>query len=159
MHGDQMYNHAPTDYHCPLCALVGGLPDPLNSLDDVVLRDEHVLAFVSPAWWPNNPGHLLVIPTGHFENLYDLPVEMGGLVHAAIRTVALALKGTYGCDGISTRQHNEPAGNQDVWHYHVHVFPRYAGDALYLSQRRWTTPEERRPFAERLRAYLAAQDA
>jgi histidine triad (HIT) family protein len=156
-----MYNHAPANYRCPLCALARGAPDAYNTLDDIVWQDEQVLAFVAPAWWPNNPGHVLVIPTAHFENLFDLPVETGGLVHAAIRRVALALKTTYACDGISTRQHNEPAGNQDVWHYHVHVFPRYAGDALYLShaQRRWTTPEERAPYAARLRGYLRAHPA
>jgi histidine triad (HIT) family protein len=72
--------------------------------------------------------------------------------------VALAFKAVYDCDGVSTRQHNEPGGTQDVWHYHVHVFPRYTGDSLYLTQnqRRFVTPEERRPYAERLRAYLAS---
>lgn len=155
-----MYNHAPANYRCPLCALGRGAPDGLtNSLADVVLRDEQVLAFVSPAWWPNNPGHVLVIPVQHFENLYDLPVELGGALHAAIRSVALAFKATYACDGVSTRQHNEPAGNQDVWHYHVHVFPRYAGDSLYLTQdqRRLVTPQERHPYADKLRSYLASQ--
>jgi histidine triad (HIT) family protein len=85
---------------------------------------------VSPASWPNNPGHVVVIRTQHFENIYDLPAEIVGMLHAAIRTVALALKAAYACDRVSTHQHNEPAGNQDAWHYHVHVFPRYAGDSL-----------------------------
>jgi hypothetical protein len=44
---------------------------------------------LSSASWPNNPGHVLVIPTQHSENIYDLPVDMGGVLHAAIRTVAL----------------------------------------------------------------------
>ncbi|WP_222619102.1 hypothetical protein [Ornithinibacillus hominis] len=35
---------------------------------------------------------------------------------------ALAMKDTYDCDGITTRQHNEPAGSQDVWHYYLHVY-------------------------------------
>src|SRR5215468_4186486 len=106
-----MYNHAPADYRCPLCALTQGTPDGLNVLDDIILHDEQVLAFVAPAWWPNNPGHVLVIPTDHYENLYDLPVALAGPLHAAIRAVALALKATSGCDGVATRQHNEPAGN------------------------------------------------
>jgi histidine triad (HIT) family protein len=152
-----MYNHAPADYRCPLCLLAQGTPDALSSPDDIVLQDEQVMAFMSVATWPNNPGHVVVIPIQHFENIYDLPVEMGGVLHGAIRTIALALKGAYGCDGISTRQHNEPAGNQDVWHYHVHVFPRYAGDSLYVShnQRRLSTADDRRPYAARLRASLA----
>jgi hypothetical protein len=47
------------------------------------------------------------------------------------------------------RQHNEPAGNQEVWHYHLHVFPRYARDDLYGSLYRETTLEERLPYARR----------
>ncbi|MEP7294527.1 MAG: diadenosine tetraphosphate hydrolase, partial [Chloroflexota bacterium] len=56
----------------------------------------------------------------------------------------------------STRQHNEPAGYQEVWHYHLHVFPRYAHDYLYdlTFQRRLTTLEERRPYAEKLKRYF-----
>jgi diadenosine tetraphosphate (Ap4A) HIT family hydrolase len=42
------------------------------------------------------------------------------------------MKDAYRCDGVSTRQHNEPAGDQDVWHLHVHVLPRHQGDQLYL---------------------------
>jgi histidine triad (HIT) family protein len=55
------------------------------------------------------------------------------------------------------RQHNEPAGNQDAWHYHVHVFPRYAGDALYgsLPEREFVSAERRRPYADRLRAWFS----
>ena len=45
--------------------------------------------------------------------------------------MALTMKVVYSCDGISTRQHNEPAGNQDVWHYHLHVTPRYKDDVFY----------------------------
>jgi diadenosine tetraphosphate (Ap4A) HIT family hydrolase len=48
----------------------------------------------------------------------------------AIRDTALALKTAFDCPGVSTRQHNEPAGNQDVWHLHVHVFPRFESDGF-----------------------------
>lgn len=71
------------------------------------------------------------------------------------RRVALVFKATYRCDGVSTRQHNEPSGNQDVWHYHVHVFPRYRNDNLYGTRRGDSTPEGRQPYAAKLRAFLA----
>ncbi|HEX3722191.1 MAG TPA: hypothetical protein VHV31_05340, partial [Nitrolancea sp.] len=60
-----------------------------------------------------------------------------------------------GCDGTSFRQHNEPAGNQEIWHYHLHVFPRYVDDDLYLRTRRDTTPEERTPYASMVQQYLS----
>ena len=61
------------------------------------------------------------------------------------------LKEALACDGTSTRQHNEPAGNQhDMWHLHVHVFPRYDGDNLYASSYRESTLDERRDLAASL---------
>ena len=49
---------------------------------------------------------------------------------------------------------------QEVWHLHVHVFPRYAGDELYENNKRvrWTQPEERAPYARRLRERLRIRD-
>ena len=66
------------------------------------------------------------------------------------------MKEVYGCDGVSIRQHNEPAGDQTVWHYHLHVFPRYHGDELYASHKQVqeATLEERAEFATKLRNYF-----
>jgi histidine triad (HIT) family protein len=81
-------------------------------------------------------------------------------VHEAARQVALALKQVYGCDGITTWQHNEPAGSQSVWHYHLHILPRYDADGLYelIQRQRYTEPEERKPYAERLRAHFEQRE-
>lgn len=151
-----MYNHAPEGYECPLCHVARGLDNdpPYTRRSDVVIRDEHVTAFVSSHWWPHNPGHVIVIPNSHVENIYDMSPDLLLAVHTAARQIAIAFKRVYQCDGTSTRQHNEPAGNQDVWHYHLHVFPRYASDDLYGSRRCITTVEERTPYAHRLRTYF-----
>jgi histidine triad (HIT) family protein len=154
-----VYYHAPADYVCPFCLIAQGLGTDWSSDEDVVYRNSAVTAFVAAAWWPNNPGHIIVIPNEHFENIYDLPIEFATEIHRVARDIALAFKATYKCDGVSTRQHNEPAGNQDVWHYHLHVFPRYDGDDLYLNlyHRRYTTAEERLPYAAKLRKFLNHQ--
>jgi histidine triad (HIT) family protein len=121
-----------------------------------VWRDERTTAFISPRWWPKNHGHVLVIPNEHVENLYAIDDELLCAVYSTAKRVAIGLKAAYECDGTSTRQHNEPAGDQDVWHFHVHVFPRYDGDRLYQrhEEKRWTTPAERAPYAAELRAAL-----
>jgi histidine triad (HIT) family protein len=154
-----VHNHEPDDYACPFCRLVGGLHDlrGVNDPRDVIRRTELATAFVSPRWWPNNHGHVLVVPNAHHENLYDLPPEYGHAVHDLVREVAIGIRSTYGCDGTSVRQHNEPAGYQDVWHYHVHVFPRYHGDELYLSPAlgEFSTVEDRLPYSDRLRAFFS----
>jgi histidine triad (HIT) family protein len=150
--------HAPDDYDCPFCAVVRGesRKPPGTQQHDVVLRTSSTTAWISKRWWANNPGHVIVVPNLHVENMYELSRDLAGDIHESARRVALALKAAYGCDGISTRQHNEPAGSQEVWHYHLHAFPRYEGDDLYGSPCRETTPEERRPYAERLRAELGS---
>lgn len=126
--------------------------------NDVVYRDGEVTAFVATRWWPNNLGHVLIVPNEHYESIYELPPELGTPIQRIAQRIALAFKATYGCDGVSTRQHNEPAGNQDVWHYHLHVFPRYLNDGLYVRRGRSTTPEERRPYAEKLSKFLSEED-
>ena len=65
------------------------------------------------------------------------------------------MKGVLSCDGVSTRQHNEPAGNQDVWHFHQHVFPRYKGDELYRSEKFRYDDDERSHYANLLREALS----
>ncbi|MFC7484953.1 HIT family protein [Luedemannella flava] len=125
-------------------------------VEDIVRRTERAAALIAPRWWPNNPGHVIVVPIGHHEHLYAIPAEDYRAVGDLVREVAIAIRETYGCDGVSTRQHNEPAGNQDVWHLHVHVFPRYEGDDLYRSQALpgWRTLDERQLYARRLKTYF-----
>ena len=154
-----MFNHEPEHYACPFCSLIAGLESEHNRLQDIVLQNEHVTASIAPKWWVNNPGHVLVVPNQHYENLYDIPDDTLAEVYKAVKQVATAMRSTYeGCEGVSTRQHNEPAGNQDVWHLHVHVFPRYPNDELYLNHDKsaFVGAEARRPYAEKLREFLAA---
>jgi len=153
-----MFKHAPPSYECPFCALVENRPHQglHSTAEDVVYRNDTVVAFVASHWWRKNPGHVLIIPRRHIENLYYLPDDVGAAISAASRTIAIAMKRAYGCDGVSTRQHNEPAGNREVWHYHLHVFPRYEGDGLYAADgdKHLTTPEQRRVYVEKLRMAL-----
>ena len=151
-----MHRHEPEDYDCPFCRVVAGGESKVTSHGDVVLRANGATAFVAPKWWERNHGHVLVVANRHVENVYGIQDDELADVYRAAKRVAEAVRETYGCDGTSMRQHNEPAGNQDVWHFHVHVFPRYEGDDLYRNSLRvrWTTKNERAPYAARLRAYL-----
>lgn len=149
-------NHEPDDYDCPFCRIQDGVYNDRNQPDDIVAVTDRAYARVAPKWWPGNAGAALIIPRRHVENLYDIDPEDGNAVWDLTRRVATAIRATYNCEGTSTRQHNEPAGGQDVWHLHVHVFPRTHGDDLYQrhDEARWTTPAERLRFAQRLRGAL-----
>ena len=135
-----------------MCRIQRGLENERNRTADVVAVTPLAFARISPRWWPANPGTVLVVPRAHHENLYDLPDEVGHAVADLVKQVAVAMRSAYGCAGVSTRQHNEPAGGQDVWHLHVHVFPRHEHDELYQrhAESRPAGPEERAPYAELL---------
>lgn len=154
-----MFNHQPVGEPCPLCSFIGGKETDFNKRSDIVFENDQVLAFISPKWWKNNPGHVMVIPKIHFENIYDIADEYLSAVHIVVKQIAIALKEAYECDGTSIRQHNEPAGYQDMWHYHVHVFPRYGNDELYKrhDESRFVSAEERKPYADKLKAYFASK--
>lgn len=154
--GDSLYSHQPDEYDCPFCKLVNGENTRRSFQDDVVYRDEKSMAFLASKNWPNNRYHVLVVPTEHIENLYALPDDIGAALMATTKRVALALKSTYGCSGVSTRQHNEPDGNQDVWHMHIHVYPRYKNDRLNWTRGRQSDRVERAKRAEMLRAAISS---
>ncbi|HEX4868618.1 MAG TPA: HIT family protein [Acidimicrobiales bacterium] len=149
-------SHAPDGWSCGFCDLAAGGETLRTKRAAVVLVAHDMTAFVASHWWPGNPGHVLVIPNQHIENLYEFPSELGGALIDTTRRIAVALKQAYGCDGISTRQHNEPAGNQDVWHFHQHVFPRWHGDGLYQRhlERAEADPDEVARRAALLRKHL-----
>lgn len=150
-------SHAPTNYDCPFCKIASGDFDSSFTTEqsDIVLQNELLTAFVASHQWPNNKGHILIIPNDHYENLYSLPSKYAMPIQEATQVIAQALTSAFKCPGISTRQHNEPAGGQDVWHYHLHVFPRYESDHLYGSERKRVSSTERSEQAERTREALS----
>lgn len=148
--------HAPESYRCPICADMAGAVDEFHSPQDVVYEDDAVFAFISPHWWDGNPGQVLVVPRGHFENLYLMPDEVLARVFATVKRIGSKMRETYeGCRGIALRQHNEPLGGQDVWHFHVHVVPCYEGGGLPgEGEFLFAKAEKRHPYAAKLRAGL-----
>ncbi|WP_429200282.1 HIT family protein [Luteibacter sp. W1I16] len=120
----------------------------------VVLVDTNVFALVPTHHYAGIKGNCLVVPRSHYENVFDIPDNLGSDFFRATRHLAHAMRDTFRCEGISTRQHNGPAGDQDVWHFHLHVFPRYSNDGLRVGQKVPYTTEERMELAASLRAAL-----
>jgi histidine triad (HIT) family protein len=118
----------------------------------IVDRNELVIAAVCPYFFGQNPGHVIVMPTEHFENLYVMPANY---LHACVdmaRSVALTMKEAYGAAGITLRQNNEPAGGQTAFHFHLHVYPRYSDDGFDTHPAEYLVePAERAQWAQRLR--------
>jgi histidine triad (HIT) family protein len=152
-----MYNHEPTNYVCPLCRIARGEETEKGTREErIIFKDELITACIAGKWWRSNPGHVVVFPNQHIENIYDMPEEIGHHIFDVSKQAAMGLKAAYGCDGTSFRQHNEPAGSQHVWHYHLHIFPRHEGDNLYLNDQNSyrPTPEEQKPYVNKLKNYF-----
>ncbi|MEI6690239.1 MAG: HIT family protein [bacterium] len=150
-----MYSHASADYLCPICLGIHGIENSHTLLlkQDLIYTDELVSAFINSFWVKNNPGHVIVVPNEHIENLYYLPKNVGTQIFTISKKIALAMKKTYQCDGITTLQNNEPAGDQHAFHYHLHIYPRYIGDNLHqnmMHKKEVADPAIRQVFAAKL---------
>jgi histidine triad (HIT) family protein len=110
---------------CIFCKIVAGeLPA------QVIDEDEHTLSFLDINPWTR--GHALVIPRNHSKNLYEIADDDLERVAVAAKRLALRLKDKLGCDGVNVLNSCEPAAWQTVFHFHLHVIPRYHNDPLRL---------------------------
>lgn len=106
---------------CLFCKIIeGGIPA------YKVYEDDNFLAFLDIN--PINPGHTLIIPKEHYENIYELPDELMEKAGPLIKKIALAIKRGTSAEGINLGMNNEKAANQLVPHAHFHIMPRFAGD-------------------------------
>lgn len=145
--------HEPGGYECPFCKLIASRS--LQAVDEIVFENESVIVFPAMHQKQGNEGNLLVAPKEHIENLYALPLDLAWPLLTATQQAASALKVALQCDGISIRQHNEPAGGQDVWHYHTHIFPRYVNDSFDSSNSVIMPEAERTKLAARLKEAIS----
>jgi len=89
-------------------------------------EDDHVLAFLDIS--QTTKGHALVIPKNHAKDIYEMTAEDMAHVYSVIPSLATALKKTFKCSGLNLVNNNESAAGQTVFHYHVHLIPRYEND-------------------------------
>jgi histidine triad (HIT) family protein len=134
---------------CWACHVIAG-----GNLGRIVLATDDVAVLINPM--PSNPGHTLVVPRTHIENLYALPDALAGPILAMAARVARAAKQTFRADGVTLRQNNEPASDQHLFHFHLHVIPRFAGDgARFSAPPPLITHDEQQQIAARLRAAMS----
>jgi histidine triad (HIT) family protein len=120
-------------------------------------EDERCSAFLDIR--PVNPGHLLVIPNKHAASLSELDPETGAQMFRVGQRMARALRGgSVRCEGVNFHLADGSAAGQEVFHVHLHVFPRFAGDAFRVTLgstlKNSPTKAELDVIAERLKANL-----
>lgn len=106
---------------CIFCKLSNG-DIPTNALyeDDVV----KVIFDLNPA----SKGHVLILPKNHFDDIYSMDDATAAHVFQVAVKVAKAMKETLGCEGLNIVQNNGEIAGQTVFHFHMHLIPRYKGD-------------------------------
>ncbi|MEA2167498.1 MAG: histidine triad family protein [Solirubrobacteraceae bacterium] len=117
-----------SDPDCLFCKIVAGEIPAAK-----VHEDERTVAFMDVN--PGARGHLLVVPRAHTANLHEIGAEDLAAVAQSVQTMAGRVLERLGADGVNVIQNNGRAAWQTVFHYHVHVLPRYDGDPIRLP---WT---------------------
>lgn len=134
---------------CIFCQIVAGQAE-----RSVVAEDADTLAFMNLVQRPGRDGHVLVVPKRHVQDIYALDADTAGAVFAMAARVARAVKQAMAPDGITIIQNNEPAGGQDVFHLHIHVLPRLAGDGGPFTHRHQPSRAELDGMASPIRAAM-----
>jgi diadenosine tetraphosphate (Ap4A) HIT family hydrolase len=112
------------DAECPFCRIVAGEDEAAKE----VFRDDHVIAFFPLE--PATPGHTLVVPRRHVPDLWSLDDQTVGYLTDSVVKVAGAVNRAVSPQGLNIIQSNGAAASQTVMHLHVHVLPRWDGDAV-----------------------------
>ena len=110
---------------CIFCKIVSG-----EAPSEIVQEDERTVAFMDISPWAR--GHALVIPREHVRNLYEISDEELGATMAAAKRLAERMRDRLDCDGVNILNSSEPAAWQTIFHFHVHVIPRFEGDHMQL---------------------------
>ena len=100
--------------------------------------------------FPAAPGHCLIVTKNHYTDIFDATPEAIGMVGHVSTLIAHTVKQELQPDGVAIFQLNGAAAGQTVFHYHMHVVPRYAGDELKIHSREPGDPDELQLMAERL---------
>ena len=118
-----------------------------------VYEDSHftVILDVTPA----TKGHCLIIPKEHFDNIYEMDDETASKVFVLAKKMATAMTKAFDCDGFNVIQNNGECAGQSVFHFHMHLIPRYEGDnAIKMWKASETTDEKLAQLEEKVKEVL-----
>jgi histidine triad (HIT) family protein len=118
-----------------------------------VYEDAQTIAFLDVM--PQSDGHTLVLPKAPAENLFDLQPDMAAAVIHTVQKVARAVRSAMNADGITLMQFNGPVAGQTVFHFHMHIVPRYEDQPLRSHGRKMADGALLEEHARLIRAALS----
>lgn len=123
------------DENCIFCKLAGGEIPTATLYED---EDFRVILDANPA----AKGHALIIPKEHYANLYELDDELARKVLVLAKKMITKLTDILGCDGYNIVQNNGEAAGQTVFHFHMHLIPRFKDDGVGVTWKMGELTEE-----------------
>lgn len=132
------------DDNCIFCKIANGEIPSKTIYEDEKFR---VILDLGPA----TKGHALILPKDHYANLYELPEEMAGNVMKLAQKMATQITEKLGCEGFNLVQNNGDLAGQTVYHFHLHLIPRYRADGQTIG---WKPQEVSQEELEEVRAQI-----
>lgn len=133
---------------CIFCKIAAGEIPSATLYEDEEFR---VILDLGPA----AKGHALILPKAHYANLYEIPDETAAKAMELAKKMAEAMTKALNCDGFNLVQNNGEVAGQTVFHFHMHLIPRYKGDGAGIT---WTpgrlTDDVRDEIVEKVHAAL-----
>lgn len=111
---------------CIFCKIANGDISSKTLYEDEMFR---VILDLAPA----TKGHALILPKNHAANLYELPDDDASKVLVLAKKMATKMTEALGCDGFNLMQNNGEVAGQTVFHFHMHLIPRYINDGQKLN--------------------------
>ena len=121
---------------CIFCKLANG-----DIPVDAIYEDDLVKVIFDAG--PASEGHVLIIPKSHADGIYDLTDEQASGVFRAAKKIACAMREGLDYDGMNVVQNNGEIAGQTVFHFHMHLIPRYKGDSVNVGWKPGKITEEK----------------
>lgn len=125
------------DDNCIFCKIANGEIPTATLFED---EDFRVILDLGPA----TKGHALILPKNHFANLFEIPEEVEAKAFVLAKKIATKMKKVFACDGVNIVQNNGIAAGQTVFHFHIHLIPRYEQDGAGVSWKPGTLTDDAR---------------
>ena len=114
------------DDNCIFCKIAAGeIPS------ETVYEDEQFRAILDLG--PASAGHTLILPKAHFKDVTEISDEYAANVLKVAAKLGKAMKKGLGCEGFNLVQNNGEAAGQTVFHFHMHIIPRYKNDTVNVT--------------------------
>ncbi|MDE6664230.1 MAG: HIT family protein [Lachnospiraceae bacterium] len=135
------------DDNCIFCKIANGeIPSKTLCEDD----EFRVILDLGPA----AKGHALILPKDHYANLYELPEETASKVMLLAKKMAVQMTDKLKCDGFNLVQNNGEVAGQTVFHFHMHLIPRYKNDNQIIG---WKPGEPSQEELEEIRTQIVGE--